>query len=247
MQVLGIDIGGTGMKGAVVDTIRGELVTERHRIPTPDPATPKEMIKTVQQIVEHFDWDGPIGCGFPAAIKHDKVMTASNIDQSWIGVKAAKKIKKKTGCRTHLVNDVDAAGLAEMSFGAGKGNNGTVLMIAAGTGIGTALFTEGELVPNTELGHIPLHGASAEKYAANSVRKKLGLSIEEWAGRFNEYLALVEFLLWPDLIILGGGISKKSSEFIDLLDTKCEIVPAQMLNNAGIIGAAVGAQKLGLH
>lgn len=247
MQVLGIDIGGTGMKGAVVDTIRGELVTDRHRIPTPSPATPKEMINTVLQIVEHFDWDGPIGCGFPAAIKHDIVMTASNIDKSWIGVKAAKKIKKKTGCLTHLVNDVDAAGLAEMSFGAGKGNNDTVLMIAAGTGIGTALFTEGELVPNTELGHIPLHGASAEKYAANSVRKKLGLSIEEWAGRFNEYLALVEFLLWPDLIILGGGISKQSDKFLSLLDTKCEIVPAQMLNNAGIIGAAVGAQKLGLH
>ncbi|MEQ9298252.1 MAG: ROK family protein [Cyclobacteriaceae bacterium] len=247
MQVLGIDIGGTGMKGAVVDTIRGELVTDRHRIPTPSPATPKEMINTVKEIVEHFEWEGPIGCGFPAAIKHDIVMTASNIDDSWIGVKAAKKIKKKTGCRTHLVNDVDAAGLAEMSFGAGKGNNGTVLMIAAGTGIGTALFTEGELVPNTELGHIPLHGASAEKYAANSVRKKLGLSIEEWAGRFNEYLALVEFLLWPDLIILGGGISKQSDKFLSLLDTKCEIVPAQMLNNAGIIGAAVGAQKLGLH
>lgn len=247
MQVLGIDIGGTGMKGAVVDTIRGELVTDRHRIPTPSPATPKEMINTVKEIVEHFEWDGPIGCGFPAAIKHDVVMTASNIDKSWIGVKAAKKIKKKTGCLTHLVNDVDAAGLAEMSFGAGKGNNDTVLMIAAGTGIGTALFTEGELVPNTELGHIPLHGASAEKYAANSVRKKLGLSIEEWAGRFNEYLALVEFLLWPDLIILGGGISKQSDKFLSLLDTKCEIVPAQMLNNAGIIGAAVGAQKLGLH
>lgn len=246
MIVLGIDIGGTGMKGAVVDTIRGELITDRHRIPTPSPATPKAMIKTVKEIVEHFEWEGPIGCGFPAAIKHDKVMTASNIDPSWIGIKAAKKIKKKTGCKTHLVNDVDAAGLAEMSFGAGKGNNGTVLMIAAGTGIGTALFTEGELVPNTELGHIPLHGASAEKYAANSVRKKLDLSLEEWAGRFNEYLALVEFLLWPDLIILGGGISKQSDKFIDLLETKCEIVPAKMLNNAGIIGAAVGAQKLGL-
>jgi polyphosphate glucokinase len=247
MIVLGIDIGGTGMKGAVVDTIRGELVTDRHRIPTPSPATPKMMIQTVKEIVDHFEWDGPIGCGFPAAIKHDMVMTASNIDESWLGVQAAKRIKKKTGCHTHLVNDVDAAGIAEMSFGAGKGNNGTVLMIAAGTGIGTALFTEGELVPNTELGHIPLHGASAEKYAANSVRKKLDLSLEEWAGRFNEYLALVEFLLWPDLIILGGGISKQSHKFIDLLETKCEIVPAQMLNNAGIIGAAVGAQKLGLH
>lgn len=247
MKVLGIDIGGTGIKGAVVDTVRGELVTERYRLDTPSPATPKAVVKKVVELVEHFGWEGPIGCGFPAAVKHDVVMTASNIDKSWIGINAAKKIKKKTGCPTHLINDVDAAGFAEMTFGAGKGNNGTVLVVAAGTGIGTALFTNGELVPNTELGHLPLHGDSAERYASNAVRKAEELSWEEWADRFNEYWELIEFLLWPDLIIFGGGVSKKSDEFIHLFNVKSNIVPAKMLNNAGIIGAAVGAKAAGLQ
>ncbi len=247
MKVLGIDIGGTGIKGAIVDTKKGELITDRHRIPTPQPATPKAVLNTVKELIEEFDWHGPVGCGFPAAIINETVMTASNIDDSWIGLNAGKKIEKKTGCPVHIVNDVDAAGYAEMQFGAGKNVPGTVMVIAAGTGIGTALFRDGKLVPNTELGHIPLHGDSAEKYASNAVRKNEGLSWEEWTSRFNEYLQLVEFLFWPELIILGGGISKKSEDYLHLLKTRAKLVPAKMLNNAGIIGAAVGAEQYGLH
>lgn len=247
MKVLGIDIGGTGIKGGIVDTKRGEMITERFRLDTPQPATPADVIEAVATLVKHFNWHGPIGAGFPAAVKNEIVMTASNIDNSWIGLNAGKEIQLKTGCPIHLVNDVDAAGIAEMTFGAGKDNNGTVLVIAAGTGIGTALFTNGELVPNTELGHLPLHGESAENYAANSVRKDQNLTWEEWAGRFNEYLELIEFLLWPDLIIFGGGISKKWDEYAHLFKVKSKIVPAEMQNNAGIIGAALSATKVGLH
>lgn len=247
MKVLGIDIGGTGIKGAVVDTIRGELVTERYRLDTPQPATPKSVVKKVRELVEHFGWDGPIGCGFPAAVKDEIVMTASNIDESWIGLNAGKKIKKKTGCPTHLVNDVDAAGIAEMTFGAGRGKNGTVIVIAAGTGVGTALFTNGELVANTELGHVPLRGMAAEKYISNVVRKAENLTWEQWAERMNEYFALIEFLFWPDLIIFGGGVSKNADEYFHLFEVKSKIVTAQMLNNAGIIGAALSAQQVGLH
>lgn len=245
MEILGIDIGGSGIKGGIVDVEKGELITDRHRIPTPKPATPHAVVETVRNIVEEFKWKGDIGCGFPAAVKHDVVKTASNIDKTWIGLDAAKKIELATGCRTHLVNDVDAAGYAEMTYGAGKGNKGTVVMVAAGTGIGTSLFSEGVLFPNSELGFVRLKDCiPGELYAANSVRKKEELSWEDWGKRFNEYLVRVESLFWPDLFIIGGGISKKFSEFSAFLQCEATIKPAEMKNHAGIIGAAVAADHI---
>lgn len=244
MEILGIDVGGSGIKGAIVDTKKGELITERFRIPTPKPATPAAVIETIEAIIHKFEWQGPVGCGFPAAVKNEIVKTASNIDSSWIGVNASAQIEKKTGCPTHLVNDVDAAGCAEAEFGAGQERFGTIFMAAFGTGIGTAIFHNQQLVPNTELGHVPMHGMAAEDYAANSVREKNDLSWEEWGGRVNEYLQLIEALFWPDLYIIGGGVSKDFGEYERYLSLDTEIVPAESRNHAGIIGAAIAASAL---
>lgn len=241
MEILGIDIGGSGIKGAVVDTETGQLLSERKRIPTPQPATPDAMLSTVAELVDFFGWKGPIGCGFPAAVQNEIVRTASNIDKSWIGLNAAKKIESLTGCHTHVVNDVDAAGLAEMKYGAGKEQKGVTIMLAAGTGIGSAIFIDKTLVPNMELGFIHVKGMPGEYYAANSVRENEKLSWEEWAKRFNEYLLRLESLFWPDLFILGGGVSKKFEEFSQYFDIKTKIVPALTRNHAGIIGAALAA------
>ncbi|MEM7550549.1 MAG: ROK family protein [Bacteroidota bacterium] len=247
MELLGIDIGGTGIKGAIVDTKKGELITERYRIDTPQPPTPEAIIHTVHKIIKEFNWKRGIGCGFPAAVKHEIVKTAANIDDSWIGMNAAEEISKVTGCPAHVVNDVDAAGYAEMKFGAGKKHDGLVMVIAAGTGIGTAIFSEQILVPNTELGHLRLHGIDAEKYAANSVRKEEELPMDVWAKRFNEYLNRIVELFWPDLIILGGGISKKFEEYEKYFDMDTKIVPASMRNEAGIVGAALAAKHEGIR
>lgn len=244
MEILGIDVGGSGIKGGVVDTEKGELITERYRIPTPQPPKPGPMIETIEAIINHFDWQGPVGCGFPAAVKNEIVKTASNIDDSWIGINAAARIEKKTGCPTHLVNDVDAAGFAETEFGAGKDCLGTIFMAAFGTGIGTAVFHNHQLVPNTELGHVPMHGMAAEHYAANSIRENEGLSWELWGGRVNEYLQLIEALFWPDLIIVGGGVSKDFHEFERYIDLESKVMPAESLNHAGIIGAALAFQSV---
>lgn len=244
MEILGIDVGGSGIKGAIVNTRKGELVTERYRIPTPKPATPAAVIETIEAVINKFDWHGPVGCGFPAAVKNEIVKTASNIDNSWIGVNASARIEEKTGCPAHLVNDVDAAGFAEAEFGAGKDCCGTIFMAAFGTGIGTAVFHNQQLVPNTELGHIPLRGMAAENYAANSIREKEGLNWEEWGGRVNEYLQLIEALFWPDLIIIGGGVSKNFDEFESYIKIESKIVPAESRNNAGIIGAALAVNSL---
>ena len=241
MEILGIDVGGSGIKGAIVNTKKGKLMTKRHRIHTPKPATPPAMIKTIEAIINHFDWQGPVGCGFPAAVKNEIVKTASNIDNSWIGVNASEQIENKTGCPTHLVNDVDAAGCAEVTFGAGKNRYGTIFMAAFGTGIGTAIFHNQHLVPNTELGHIPLNNMAAEDYAANSIRKKHDLTWEEWGGRVNEYLQLIEALFWPDAIIIGGGVSKKFSDFKPYIHLDTDVLPAKNRNHAGIIGAALAA------
>lgn len=246
MKVLGIDIGGTGIKGAIVDTKRGKLITERVRIPTPDPATPQAVLDTVIQLVNEFSYKGPIGCGFPAAVRHEIVKTASNIDKSWLGMNAAQQIRKATKCPTHLINDVDAAGIAEMKFGAGKKQkkSDTTMMVAAGTGIGTSLFIGKKLVPNTELGFVHLHNMPGEHYAANSVREAENLSLSEWAQRFNEYLMRLESLFWPDLFIIGGGISKKFEEYEQYFTLDTQIVPAATRNHAGIIGAAISAKDL---
>ena len=244
MKVLGIDIGGSGIKGAPVDTATGELLEERYRIETPDGARPDDIAKVVKQIAQHFGWKGPIGCCFPAAIQHGVARTAANVDKSWIGTNAEKLFAEASGCPVRVLNDADAAGLAEMRFGAGKGVSGLVLIVTIGTGLGTALFTDGVLVPNTELGHIEINGKVAELQASDAARKREDLSWEAWAERFALYLRTMKALFWPDLIILGGGASKKLDKFAQYLTVDTQIVPAATLNDAGMIGAALAAESL---
>jgi polyphosphate glucokinase len=242
MEVLGIDIGGSGIKGAPVDTHNGILLAPRYRIPTPKSAKPRPIAKTVAEIASHFEWSGPMGCGFPAAMQGGVARTAANVHKRWIGTDASALFSEYTGCPTWVINDADAAGLAEMTFGAGRDRQGVVLIVTIGTGLGTALFTDGHLLPNTELGHIEIRCEDAEKWASDAARKRENLSWEKWSRRFDEYLRTLELLVWPDLIILGGGISKKYGYFVPLLNVQAEIVPAQMLNQAGIIGAALAAK-----
>ena len=238
-KILGIDIGGSGVKGAIVHTKKGKLITKRFRIPTPQPATPEAVAEVIKEIVDHFKWKGPIGVGFPGVIQHGFARTAANVDDSWIDVNLNELFGKKTGCNVHVVNDADAAGMAEMKFGSGKGFRGVALLVTVGTGLGTVVFTDGKLLPNMEMGHIMLHGDDAEKYASDAARKSDELTWEEWANRFNEYLSRMEELLWPDMIIIGGGASKKDKKFFQHLDTRAKVVPATLLNEAGIIGAAL--------
>lgn len=248
MEVLGVDIGGTGIKGAVVDTKTGKLITERWRIPTPQPATPAAVFGTVKELIDHFEWHGVVGCGLPSVVVHDVVRTASNVDNSWIGLNAAEEIKKITGCPAHLVNDCDAAGLAEMKFGVGKGAKGVTIFIAAGTGLGSAVFLDKKLLPNTEFGFIMVNRKiEAEYYAANSVREKENLDWETWAGRLNEVFIRFERLFYPDLFILGGGVSKKFDQYEQYFDLETKLVPAANRNHAGIIGAALAAKNEGLR
>jgi polyphosphate glucokinase len=237
--VLGIDIGGTGIKGAPVDTRSGQLLADRHRILTPHPATPDAVTAVVADLAKFFDWTGPAGAAFPAVIKNGVARTAANVDRQWIGTDAAKLFSKFIGGDVTVVNDADAAGIAEMTFGAGKDRTGVVIMITLGTGIGSALFVDGKLVPNTELGHLKMGKKDAEKRAAESVREEQGLTWKAWSSRLDAYLVMMEALFWPDLIIVGGGISKKSDKFLPRLSLECEIVPAQLLNEAGIVGAAL--------
>ena len=244
MEILGIDIGGSGIKGAIVNVSTGSMMTERHRIRTPQPATPDGVTSTVAEVVKFFEWKGPTGCGFPAVVKNEVALTAANIHKSWIGVNVAEMIRSKTGCPTHVSNDVDAAGWAEINFGAGKGVKGVVLILALGTGIGSSVFVDGRQVPNTELGHIMMHGDIAEKYAANSIREKKDLSWKKWGKRLNEYLNYVESILYPDLVILGGGVSKYHDEFFKYLDIKADLTPAKLRNHAGIVGSACSAEYL---
>jgi polyphosphate glucokinase len=218
---------------------------ERLRIPTPEPATPQAVAEAIGQIARSFQWSGPIGCGFPAVVRDGIVRTAANIDSTWIGTDAAHLISETTGCPAVVLNDADAAGLAEMRFGAGRGAGGVVLMVTVGTGLGTALFTHGRLVPNSELGHVFLHDMKAEHYASDAVRKRLDLPWEEWGSRFSEYLRHLENLFWPDLIIIGGGASKRFEKFSGSLVLRTPVAPAALLNNAGMIGAAVAAAEAG--
>jgi len=239
MAILGVDVGGTGIKGAPVDTDEGKLLDERFRVVTPQPATVDDVVDCIGKVAQHFNWTGEIGCGFPSVVKKGTIYTAANIDHTWIGVNAKELIEHKTQCRTHMINDADAAGLAEMHFGAGKDNKGVIFMVTIGTGLGTALFANGELVPNTELGHLDIRGREAEERASNRIRLEKELSWKDWSKRFNEYLVSIEKLLWPDLIIIGGGLSKSFSKFAPHLSVQSPVVPAQMLNEAGIIGAAM--------
>ncbi len=241
MKALGIDIGGTGMKGAVVDTEAGVLLTERFRIKTPSPATPASMVKVVGKIIEHFNWEGPIGCAMPGPIKNGIMMTANNLDKSWIGIEAQTLFEKACGRKMSIINDADAAGLAEMRFGAGKLQNGVVLLLTLGTGIGSALFMDGKLIPNTEFGQIEIRGKKGERRASYRVKEEKDLSWTKWSKLVSEYIATVEQIIWPDLIIIGGGVSKESDKFLRRIKTQTTIVPAQLLNEAGIVGAALCA------
>jgi polyphosphate glucokinase len=244
MHILGIDIGGSGIIGAPVNIETGELVTERFRIPTPQPAIPDDVGDVVAEVAHNFEWKGPIGCTFPAIIKDGVAFSAANVDKSWIGTNGQKLFRKKTGCPTLLINDADAAGIAEIEFGAGKGEMGVVIMLTLGTGIGSALFLNGVLVPNTELGHLEIRGKDAESRASERVREERDLSWDKWAEKVDEYLQRVEFLFSPDLFIIGGGVSKKYDKFLPLLHTRARVVPAQLFNDAGIVGAALAAQTL---
>lgn len=242
-QLIGIDVGGTGIKGALVDTHSGRLLTERFRIPTPHPATPPQVAGTVREIVGQIDAPGAVGIALPAVVRGGTVETAANIDPSWIGTDAVTLFATHLGRSVTVVNDADAAGAAECRWGAGQGVTGTVVVVTLGTGIGTALFVDGHLIPNTELGHLHLHHGDAEQWAAASVRENGGLSWRKWADRVDTYLHHLEDLLWPDLIVIGGGVSKKSERFIPLLTTRTPVVAAQLHNAAGVAGAALLADS----
>ena len=241
-HVLGIDIGGTGVKAAPVDTVTGQLIADRQKVDTPHPATPDAVIGVAAELVKSFGWTGTAGITFPGVVIGGTIRTAANLDPSWIGLDGAQAFGQATGLDVTVLNDADAAGIAEMRFGAGKGQVGTVLMLTLGTGIGSALFIDGILVPNTEFGHIEIRGKDAEKRASEHAREVGDLSWGTWAGRVDEYLAHMEALLSPSMMIIGGGISKKSDKFLPLLTgLQAAVVPAAMHNDAGIVGAALAA------
>jgi len=242
MQVLGIDVGGSGIKGAPVNTETGELLAERIRIKTPPNAEPQPVADIVAEIARSFHWQGPIGIGFPAPIKSGVTMMAANVSEKWIGTNADDVFTKTTGCDCTMINDADAAGLAEMQFGAGKGQPGTVIMLTLGTGIGTAIFHRGNLLPNTEFGHLDILGRDAEHRVSDAVRQREELTWKKFAKRLNRYLVQMEKLFWPDLFIVGGGISKQSEKYLPLLKIRTTIIPAQLLNQAGIVGAALATR-----
>lgn len=243
MEVLGIDVGGSGIKGAPVDIKTGKLLAERYRIKTPKSAEPRPVADVVDKIAKSFNWKGPIGIGFPAPIKSGVAMMAANISSEWVGVNADELFTKVTGCDCTLVNDADAAGLAEMSFGAGRGQAGTVILLTLGTGIGSAIFHGGHLLPNTEFGHLDMKGRDAEHRASDAARQREDLSWKKYAKRLNRYLLEMEKLFWPDLFIVGGGISKQSEKFLPLLTIETPIIPAELLNDAGIVGAALAVKR----
>lgn len=246
-KILGIDVGGSGVKGAIVNTKAGELVTDRYKVLTIQPATPSSIIKQINHIIDYHKWEGPVGVGFPAVVDNGMVYSASNIHKDWINTDIMGLLNDADSNDIHVVNDADAAGLAEIRFGAGKGREGKVLLLTIGTGIGSALFVDGELVSNTELGHLYLKGHKkiAEKYASNSARQNEELDWKTWGKRFDDYLKFVNSLCYPDLIILGGGISKHFSKYSENFSLLQKIVPAQLRNNAGIVGAALYAESIG--
>lgn len=240
MEILGIDIGGTGIKGALVRIETGQLASERYRLPTPKGGCPNDIASVVQDIVKYFSWQGRVGITMPVRIRNGIACTAANIDDSWIGLHVDALFSDTLGCKVTTLNDADAAGCAEIHYGAGRNIHGKVLVLTIGTGIGTSLFMRSALIPNLELGHLRMSGKVAENWTSNRVRKRKNLSWKVWAKRFQKYLTYVEFLLDPDVIILGGGISrpKRREHYFHLLKTKAQLLPAQFQNEAGIIGAA---------
>ncbi len=242
---LGVDIGGSGIKAAPVNLKNGEFLAKRHRIETPQPATPEAVGKTVAKVVSHFELKKktPIGITFPGVVQQGVVKFAPNVDQSWIGVNIDDVMREFLGRHVHTLNDADAAGYGEYLYGAAHGRDGVVFLATLGTGIGSAVIVEGEVMPNTELGHLLIDGVDAEEYAAESARERHDLDWDEWAGHLQEYFSEVERLIWPDLIIVGGGVSKAHEEFLPKLSLRCPIIPAELLNGAGIVGAAAAAAR----
>jgi polyphosphate glucokinase len=242
----GIDFGGSGIKGAPVDLEVGDFAAERHRIPTPQPSTPDAVAGVLVDLLEHFPASTqPVGITVPGVVRHGVVSSAANIDSAWIGTDADALFTEATGREVHVVNDADAAGLAEARYGAARGRRGLVIVTTLGTGIGSALVMDGALVPNSELGHLEIDGHNAESRAANSAREREGLTMQEWAARLTRYYRTVEMLFSPDLFVVGGGISKDADQFLPLLDIATEIVPAVLRNRAGIVGAALYASEGG--
>jgi polyphosphate glucokinase len=243
MEILGIDIGGSGIKGALVDTETGELASDRLRYDTPQPSAPQAVIAVVQQLVQDLNYTGPIGVGFPAIVIQGVTRSAANVDDGWINYPAALKISEATSCQTIVRNDADVAALAEVKFGAGKGQMGTVMVFTIGTGIGSALFVDGKLVPNMELGHVylPGHKKDAEFYATDRIRKEKELGWKRWGRRLNAYFQFMEGLFSPELIIIGGGVSKKHDKFLPYIEVQAKVLPAALRNEAGIVGAALTA------
>ncbi|MCD9142630.1 polyphosphate--glucose phosphotransferase [Streptomyces albireticuli] len=246
MNVFGVDIGGSGIKGAPVDVARGELVEERFKVLTPHPATPDAVADRVREVADHFGWSGPVGATFPGVVVGGTTRTAANVDKGWIGRDAAALLGERLGAPVTVLNDADAAGLAEMAHGAGRGRRGTVVVLTFGTGIGSAVFTDGRLVPNTELGHLELHGHDAETRASTRAKEEEGLNWQHWARRVQRYLVHVEKLFSPELFVIGGGVSRKAEKFLPLIEgVSAEIVPALLQNDAGIVGAAMAASAAG--
>jgi polyphosphate glucokinase len=240
MQILGIDIGGSGIKGAPVDITTGQILAPRYRLPTPQPATPKAVLAEIEQIIKYFNWQGDVGCGYPGVVKHGITHSAANLDEAWLGFNLKAGIEAISRHTARVINDADAAGIAEMVFGAGRGHLGMVVMVTLGTGIGVSAFIDGKLIPNLELGHIEIKGEDAEYRAAEAARERDGLTWKQWAKRVDRYLHRLERLISPDLYIIGGGVSKKWDKFFPYLEkTQTELVPAQLQNEAGIIGAAM--------
>ena len=242
MRALGIDIGGSGVKGAPVDLGTGRLLDRRHRIPTPQPSTPRAVVGVVEKMTAHFRWKGRVGITFPGVVRHGVLLSAANMHKGWIGVDGPKTFRRVCRGPVTVLNDADAAGIAEMRFGAGKRARGVVFVLTFGTGIGSALFVDGTLVPNTELGHLELRGRDAELRASDKAREAGNLSWERWARRVDEYLHHVEMLFSPDLFIIGGGASKKADRFLPLLTVSAKVVPARLRNEAGIVGAALATR-----
>lgn len=244
MEMLGIDIGGSGIKGAMVDTTAGDFLTDRLRVPTPQPSKPKPVSNAVKQIVRHFDWQGPIGCTFPAVVQRGVTLTAANVHEDWIGTDARSLLGKRTGNPVAVLNDADAAGIAEMKFGAGRDRSGLVIILTLGTGIGSAVFINGQLLPNTEFGHLKIRGEIAEHRSSDRARQLKGYSWKKWGKQLSEYLQYMEFLFTPDLFIIGGGVSKQYQKFFPYICCQTQIAPARLRNRAGIVGAAMAAVAL---
>ena len=242
MEILGIDIGGSGIKGAIVNISTGEMITEKFRIPTPKGRKPNDMAKVVNEIASHFNYNGPIGCGFPTIVKNGICKSIGNLDSSWLNMNIQELLSKETGMPVTVINDADAAGYASINYGVGKDKSGLVVMITIGTGLGSGVFLNGELIPNFELGQIPYKEYDKiEQWAANSIKERDNLSYKEWGKRFNTFLEYVEVITCPDLIILGGGSAKHFDKYSEYITLKTTVIPSKLRNKAGIIGAACAA------